>query len=78
MADPAGFAALQYAFAGHIRDPEHMPVPDGVEPRRMAVYRDLFYNNVENFIANSFPVLRARSTSKKSSMATTAQSIRTD
>lgn len=59
MADPAGFAALQYAFAGHIRDPEHMPVPDGVEPRRMAVYRDLFYNNVENFIANSFPVLRA-------------------
>ena len=53
------FTRQQYAFAAHIRDPEHKPAPDGVEDRRMAIYRALFYNNVEGFLSNSFPVLRA-------------------
>jgi hypothetical protein len=52
------FIRLQYAFAAHIRDPEHEPAPDGVEDRRMAIYRELFYNNVEGFLSNTFPVLR--------------------
>jgi hypothetical protein len=29
-----------------------------VEDRRMAIYRELFYNNVEGFISNTFPVCR--------------------
>ena len=37
---------------------EHQPAPDDVEDRRMAIYRELFYNNVEGFLSNSFPVLR--------------------
>ena len=52
------FTRRQYEFAAHIRDPEHKPAPGGIEDRRMAIYRELFYNNVEGFLSNTFPVLR--------------------
>ena len=48
----------QYAFAAHLRDPERAPAPAGIEDRRMAIYRDLFYRNVEGLLAGNFPVLR--------------------
>lgn len=51
-------AALQDAFAAHLRDPANHPAPVGVEARRMAVYRELFYNNIESLLANNFPVIR--------------------
>lgn len=54
-----GFQQLQFAFAAHIRDPAQQPRPDDVEDRRMAIYRELFYNNIEGFVASGFPVLRA-------------------
>lgn len=49
---------LQKAFARHIRDPERAPAPGDVEDRRMAVYRELFYNNIQGFLAGNFPVIR--------------------
>ena len=52
------FKKHQYEFTAHIRDPEKNARPDGIEDRRMGIYRDLFYNNVEGFIASSFPVIR--------------------
>ena len=52
------FKTLQYAFAAHLRDPEHQPAPDDVPERRAAVYRELLYNNIEGFISQGFPVLR--------------------
>ena len=52
------FIETQYQFAATIRDPENKPAPDNIEPRRMTIYRELFYNNIEGFIANGFPVLR--------------------
>ncbi len=58
MADRPEFVRHQYAFAAHIRDPEHRPAPPGIEDRRMAIYRELFYNNVENILGGTFPVLR--------------------
>ena len=58
MASRPEFIQQQYRFAAHIRDPEHQPAPPDVEDRRMAIYRELFYNNVEGFISNTFPVLR--------------------
>lgn len=58
-ADLPAFQQAQYAFAAHIRDPQAQPRPADVAERRMAVYRDLLYNNVEGFIAGAFPVLRA-------------------
>jgi len=58
MAEQRGFQDKQYAFAAHIRDPEHRPAPDGIEDRRMAIYRKLFFNNLRNLLAKNFPVLR--------------------
>ncbi|PHS26552.1 MAG: DUF2063 domain-containing protein [Methylophaga sp.] len=55
---PQSFKDTQYQFASSIRDPENNPAPDNIEPRRMTIYRELFYNNIEGFIANGFPVLR--------------------
>jgi len=52
------FIRRQYEFAAHIRDPEHRPAPADVDDRRMAIYRELFYNNVEGFLSGTFPVLR--------------------
>lgn len=53
------FIDQQYDFAAYIRNPEQNAAPDGIETRRMAIYRDLFYNNIENFAASAFPVIRA-------------------
>jgi len=50
---------LQRAFAAHLRDPERVAAPEGIEPRRMAVYRELFINNVRQLLAGSFPVSRS-------------------
>tara|TARA_R110000868_G_scaffold392875_1_gene663708 strand:- start:21554 stop:22276 length:723 start_codon:yes stop_codon:yes gene_type:complete len=49
----------QYQFAAHIRDPEHNVKPSDVEDRRMKIYRELFFNNVEAFLARTFPVLKS-------------------
>lgn len=54
---PADFRTTQYGFAGYIRDPDNHPAPADIEPRRMNIYRELFFNNVEDFMANSYPVL---------------------
>ena len=40
MADNSDFQAKQFAFAAHIRDPQHVAAPDGIEDRRMAIYRE--------------------------------------
>jgi hypothetical protein len=48
----------QLAMAGHLRNPEHVPGPEGVEPRRLKIYQDLIYRNIEGFISGGFPVLR--------------------
>lgn len=53
----AAFQQLQYRFAAHLRDPERHAIGD-IEARRLQVYRDLFYNNVEDCLASAFPVLR--------------------
>lgn len=52
------FAIQQDALAAHIRDPDHVPPPPGIEERRLKIYRELFFNNVESLLAGNFPVLR--------------------
>lgn len=52
------FQQLQYAFAAHIRNPDKNDRPSDIEDRRMAIYRDLFFNNVEGFLAGNFPVFK--------------------
>jgi len=52
------FIDTQYQFANYLRDPDNNPAPDNIEQRRMMIYQELFYNNIEGFSANGFPVLR--------------------
>lgn len=53
----ATFRRRQYEFAAHLRDPQRNACA-GAEERRLKIYRDLFYNNVEDCLASAFPVLR--------------------
>lgn len=58
MAKLPDFQRKQYEFAAHIRDPQKNAAPDGIEDRRMAIYRDLFFNNLRNLLGSTFPVLK--------------------
>lgn len=51
------FQETQYAFAAHLRNPEASPAPEGIEDRRLAIYRNLFFNNIQSLLAGTFPVL---------------------
>ena len=55
---PENLHSLQTAFAAHIRDPENHPAPADVEDRRMEIYRQLYFNNINTFLSSNFPVLR--------------------
>jgi hypothetical protein len=50
--------AQEFEFAAHLRDPDAAPAPPGLEDRRLAIYRELFYNNIEGLLASNFPVMR--------------------
>lgn len=52
------FIRKQLEFTRHCRDPENNPAPANIEDRRMNIYRELLYNNIESFMANNFPVIR--------------------
>jgi hypothetical protein len=58
VAELPDFQKKQFAFAAHIRDPEKAAAPDGIEDRRMAIYRHLFFNNLLNLLSTMFPVLK--------------------
>ena len=51
------FIRRQLAFAAHLRDPTQVARPEDVEDRRMAIYRDLVFNNVSALLAGNFPVM---------------------
>ncbi|MFY9973562.1 MAG: putative DNA-binding domain-containing protein [Chromatiaceae bacterium] len=53
----SGFQAAQYALTAHLRDPDRNPPPADLEDRRVRIYRDLVFNNVESLLAGNFPVL---------------------
>lgn len=57
MSELPAFQRYQLAFTAHLRDPAAHPRPRTIEARRMAVYRELIYNNVENALLACFPVL---------------------
>lgn len=59
IAGTASFTQTQIQFAQHIRDPEKQPKPMDIEDRRMNIYRDLLYNNIENLLSSGFPVIRS-------------------
>lgn len=46
------------AMAAHVRDPATHPGPPGIEARRLKIYGDLVYNNLDGLLAGGFPVIR--------------------
>lgn len=52
------FQKRQVELTGYLRDPEQAAAPSGIEERRLKIYRELFYNNIEGTLSNAFPVLR--------------------
>lgn len=58
MAELPTFMQKQYEFAERIRNPEHAARPADVPQKRMAVYEELFFNNINEALSNAFPVLR--------------------
>ena len=46
------------ALAAHVRDPDAHAGPPGIEARRLKIYRDLVYNNLDGLLAGNFPVIR--------------------
>jgi uncharacterized protein len=52
------FKIKQLEFTRYIRDPVTNPAPADVKSERMAMYRELIFNNIEGFLAGNFPVIR--------------------
>ncbi len=54
------FQRLQLQFSAHIRDPQNtVYAPEGEQPiesRRLIAYQELFFNNIESFFTQIFPV----------------------
>lgn len=50
--------AYQAAFNAHLRDPSQ-PAPRGVDRKRMAVYREIVFNNFLASVRTCFPVLHS-------------------
>ncbi|MBB3046704.1 hypothetical protein FHR99_000940 [Litorivivens lipolytica] len=53
------FQQIQRSLTAHLRDPDKRDGPKGIESRRLGIYRDLIYNNIESFLSSGFPVLRS-------------------
>lgn len=53
------FQDTQLEFAAHLRHPQLNKAPDNIENRRLAIYRKLFFNNIEGFLASGFPILKS-------------------
>lgn len=50
---------LQKAFTGHLRNPDQVPVPKGLDPRRVGIYSELIFNNLSALLADFFPVIKS-------------------
>ncbi len=57
MPAPERLRKQQFALASHIRNSDNPPPPN-IEERRLAIYRQLFYNNLQSLLAANFPVIR--------------------
>lgn len=48
----------QARFTAFIRDPQQNPAPSDVPPSRISIYAELMFNNIESFLAATFPVVK--------------------
>lgn len=57
MSLPA-FQQYQAEFTSHIRDPKAVARPKGVPARRMKVYTEIVFNNMDETLSACFPVIK--------------------
>ena len=55
---PARLREQQLELTRHLRDPVHVAAPAGIEDRRLGIYRELLFNNIESLLGGNFPVIR--------------------
>lgn len=55
---PARLREQQLELTRHLRDPQHVSAPPGLEDRRVGIYRELLFNNIETLLGGNFPVIR--------------------
>lgn len=55
---PERLREQQLELTRHLRDPQRTQAPADIEDRRLAIYRDLLFNNIESLLAGNFPVIR--------------------
>lgn len=48
--------AYQHAFTAHLRDAKRHKKPEGVPNKRMAIYREIVFNNLLSAVSACFPV----------------------
>jgi uncharacterized protein len=53
------FQDYQRVFTQHIRNPKTQPRPMNVPAKRMAIYTEIVYNNIEGTLASCFPVAKS-------------------
>ncbi len=53
------FQQVQRQFTQWLRHPDDSAAPAGIEARRLAIYRELLFNNVMTFVEGTFPVALA-------------------
>ncbi|HOY70690.1 MAG TPA: putative DNA-binding domain-containing protein [Methylotenera sp.] len=59
------FQAYQRAFTQHIRDPKAHSRPPNVPAKRMAIYTEIVYNNIDSTLSACFPVAKSLLSAKK-------------
>ncbi len=57
MSEPL-FRRYQAEFCAHVRDPKARPRPRGVAAKRIGIYAELLFNNMESTLARCFPVCK--------------------
>ena len=50
----------QFALARHLRDPARHAPPPGVEPRRLLVYREVFFGAIESLCLSVYTRWRSK------------------
>jgi hypothetical protein len=58
-AGQAGLRAFQQTLGAHLRDPRRAPRPPGASARRVGLYGELVFNNLEGLLRPCFPVTHA-------------------
>jgi hypothetical protein len=57
-AEARSFQELQQEMTAWLREPEQELAP-AIEPRRLAIYRELVFNNISDFVETAYPVLKS-------------------